>query len=298
MGAFGSTQGFTMGFGEKNQVSSNGEASVARRKRDEPPQTCLPVTIRLIETAISQRVDDGTSAELKLHGAEHGMLILVAVVEAITKKETSMELALNDSTGRIKARFYTHGQQPEEYDGIVPGWYVYLFGNVRTSPMVHFAVIGMRLVSSANEISYHMIESAYAALKLQKDLVQPMTPTKRILHAEKESDTMMATDITPAKVPEPSTMAVATLMPSAWNIQETNAPVTAPKVRLEGTGLRNAILAFIRSEGEGKAEGIALATISVHVDPTPTGEVRNALGQLVAEGEIFTTLDDDHFQIL
>merc|ERR1719336_2266765 len=109
---------------------------------------------------------------------------------------------------------------------------------------------------------------------------------------------MITTDISPVKVPEPSTMAATTLMASAWTIQETTAPVAAPKVRLEGTGLRNAILAFIRSEGEGRAEGIALATISVHVDPTPTSEVRNALEQLVAEGEIFTTLDDDHFQIL
>merc|ERR1712194_505470 len=108
----------------------------------------------------------------------------------------------------------------------------------------------MRLVSSANEISYHMIESAYATLKLQKGLVQPTTPVpKRNLQ---ENDTMMATDITPVKVAEPSTMA-ATITPSAWSIQETAAPVAASKVRLEGAGLRNAVLAFIRSEAEGKA---------------------------------------------
>merc|ERR1712176_1196003 len=109
----------------------------------------------------------------------------------------------------------------------------------------------MRLVSSANEISYHMIECAYAALKLQKHLIEPTTPMpKQILHNEKDSDTMMATDFSPKKIQEPSSMTAATSTPGAWTIQETVAPVIRPKVPLECAGLRNAILAFIRTEGE------------------------------------------------
>merc|ERR1712187_425066 len=144
-----------------------------------------------------------------------------------------------------------------------------------------------------------MIESAYAALKLQKDLAQQMTPMpKGIVRTDKESDIMMTKDLSPVKIPEPPTTAAATLMPGTWTVQETSAPVMAPKAQLEGAGLRNAILAFIRNEGEGKAEGIALAMISAHVEPAPISKVRNALEQLVNDGEIFTTLDDDHFQLL
>jgi len=284
----GSTQGLTMGFGERSHVGSNGEAPMAKRKKDEPPQTCLPVTIHAIETAISQNIDEGKNAELKFYGVEHGMLILVAVVEELVRKETSLEFTLNDSTGRIKAKFYTHGQQPQEYDGIVPGRYVYLFGNVRTSPNVHFAITGLRLVTSANEISYHMIESAYAALKLRRDVPHPATPMlKQASDAAKEHPTgMNAMDLSPSN--ELSTMAAL----------ETSAEVVTPRIQLEGLELNNAILAFIRKEGDGKPEGVALANIRDHCAQTHLDAVRGALQQLVVDAEIFTTLDDDHFQSL
>merc|ERR1719195_179825 len=126
-----------------------------------------------------------------------------------------------------------------------------------------------------------MIECAYAALKLQKGAAEPMTPMlKRAPNAEREEIGEASTmDLSPPKVMQPSTMAGAVVPPPA--------PAAAPKVRLEGARLREAILAFIRHEGEGRAEGVSFAAVCSHTNPAPTGEAREALEQLVASGDIF-----------
>merc|ERR1711956_73606 len=52
-------------------------------------------------------------------------------------------------------------------EGLAAGQYVSLFGNVRTAPEFHFAVAGIRPVRTADEVSYHMIEVAHTAMRLQ-----------------------------------------------------------------------------------------------------------------------------------
>merc|ERR1711870_204219 len=111
-------------------------------------------------------------------------------------------------------------KQPKELVELTSGQYVSMFGNVRTAPTVHFVATGMRIVTCADEICYHMIESAHAALKLQNG----MTST---------------TAVSPKKQ-----------MPMAANADAPRAPpqeivVTTPNktAALEGPALRNFILA-------------------------------------------------------
>merc|ERR1719382_1368332 len=110
---------------------------------------------------------------------EHGMLVLVGAVEAVVKQSASFEFSLNDATGRIKARHFLTDLPTKEIGKIEPGQYISIYGNVRTAPVVHFAAMGVRLVRSADEVSYHMIESAHAALKLQKGRPEPFTPSPK-----------------------------------------------------------------------------------------------------------------------
>merc|ERR1719221_205716 len=95
------------------------------------------------------------------------MLILMGVVENLVRQTMSIEFSLNDATDRIKARFYMSDRQASALEKLGPGCHVCVFGNVRTAPEKHFAVTGMRLVESADEVSFHMIEAALAAVKLQ-----------------------------------------------------------------------------------------------------------------------------------
>merc|ERR1719336_3828 len=109
------------------------------------------------------------------------MLILIGVVESLLRQGSSLEFTVNDATGRMKARHFVTEPALKGFDDIVPGRYVSMYGNVRTAPIVHFAVAGLRVVRSADEISYHMIECAHAATKLRKSgpASEPSTPSQK-----------------------------------------------------------------------------------------------------------------------
>ena len=59
--------------------------------------------------------------------------------------------------------------------------------------------------------------------------------------------------------------------------------------------LKEAILAFLQDAGNDHVKGVAFATICSHVQPTSTDWARHALGELVAAGDVFTTIDEEHF---
>merc|ERR1719436_1034286 len=60
---------------------------------------------------------------------------------------------------------------------IVEGRYAHVAGNVRTSPETHVTAITLRAVTSADEVSYHMIEVCHHALSVKKGTAgAPATP--------------------------------------------------------------------------------------------------------------------------
>nr|QDO16212.1 replication protein A 32 kDa subunit [Lingulodinium polyedra] len=280
------SQTLAMGFAPSTQVGAGPEA--AKRPRQEDKQTCLPVTVRMVEQALEQRADSGSEA-LRFHDTEPGMLIFVGMVEAMTRQPASIEFSLNDATGRIKARYYVSDRQPKDLDELAPGRHVSVFGGIRTAPEVHLAVTGMRLVQSADEVSFHLIEAAHAALRLRRGHLEPETPSKQPATA-RTAATMAGSapmDLSPQKSERPQELAAPV------------APATEPakpRAALSGEGLRKAVFAFLQREGDGRPEGVSLAAICNHADPAPADEVSAALELLVNDGEVYTTIDDGHFQ--
>lgn len=263
-----------MGFGASQAQSPGQEA----KKRPDEKQLCLPVTIRAIELAIAENSDKG--GELKFYGEEPSMLVLVAAVEVASKQEHSIELTLNDGSGRLKARYFiTDAGDRTFLDGIVAGSYVNLYGNVRTAPMTHFAVTGMRPVQSADEVSYHTIEVAHTFLKMQKGRLEPVIPSPK----KSAAVTSVAEQISPAKAFEAATPAPA--------------PVT--KTVLQGDQLKAAIMALFQKECESRGEqGFGIDELAKHFAPATVDQVKGALAQLVEEGEAFTTIDEEHYGCL
>lgn len=272
--AFGaSSQAFGSSVGIPSTAAATQEAG-ARKPRQEEKQTCLPVTVRMVEAAVGNRDESGEEG-LRFHGTEHGVLILVGLVEGWVRQSASAEFTVNDGTGRLKARYYSSG----DLQDVGPGRYVSMFGQVRTAPVVHFAVAGMAAVESADEVSFHMIEVAHAALKLGTSIADFTTPPpkKPVLRS--------------AALAEPATPNLE--IPSAAATLETSPPKT---LSLSGKPLRAAILGFLQAEGESRPEGVDLAAVCAHVGGTPASEVTAILEGLVGEGDVFTTIDDEHFQ--
>mmetsp|Transcript_39922 Transcript_39922/g.115034 ORF Transcript_39922/g.115034 Transcript_39922/m.115034 type:complete len:232 (+) Transcript_39922:109-804(+) len=227
--------------------------------RQEEKHTSLAVTVRAIQIAVGERADKA-SDNIRFYGTEQGMLILVGAVETWAKGAASVEFSLNDGTGRIKARYYGSG---DHLDGIAPGAYVQAFGHPRVAPELHLAVTGLRAVASGDEVSYHFIETAHSALTLQRAARgDPTTPSPK-----KPAD--------------------------AGGQLELSAPKTAPLV---GQTLKDALVTFLQKEGPSRPEGVSLELLCQRAQPTPAKEVSAALQLLLEDGEVFTTIDDQHFQ--
>merc|ERR1719221_2319335 len=189
------------------------------------------------------------------------MLILMGVVENLVRQTMSIEFSLNDATDRIKARFYMSDRQASALEKLGPGCHVCVFGNVRTAPEKHFAVTGMRLVESADEVSFHMIEAALAAVKLQSanGIQKPVLADEALAAPPMRS----GVELTPQK----QAPARVERVPQLKAVAEAK-PAPAP-ARLEGRALRNAVKAFLQREGESKPEGTALSDLCEHFRPTP-----------------------------
>ena len=102
-----------------------------------------------------------------MHGAELCNFVLVGVEEGLVQLYPGLEFVVNDASGRIKVRHYGNGDADASIKGLVTGRYASIVGSLRMSPMLHVSALSLRLVTSADEVSYHMIEVANAALKLQ-----------------------------------------------------------------------------------------------------------------------------------
>jgi len=287
---FGS-QTFTMGFGS-TQTSSPERP----KARTEEKMLCLPVTVRLLE--LTHEAAKSTGGELRFHGSdtEPNMMLLVAAVEAVQgRSDTMLEFTVNDATGRLKARhFLSDPAQAEMLSKIVEGTYVSLYGNFRTAPMPHFVALGVRPVRSADEVSYHMIEVAHAALKSQcRDgttisttiPTEPATPAPRV---QRQSEEVTAKElVTPPK------------MQALNEAPMPKLPEPEPQPALEGAMLRDAVLKVVQKEGgdTGFTAAKALEQLRTNGMEVKGAEsaVLVALQALVDDGDVFNTIDDDHF---
>merc|ERR1712194_530260 len=85
------------------------------------------------------------------------------------------------------------------------------------------------------------------------------------------------------------------VMPQANAPVSQPVPVPAAQAALAGPALRTAIADFLRAGSESHPEGLALDAVFAHAKATPAADVRKALEGLVDDGEVFTTIDDEHF---
>merc|ERR1719359_943581 len=91
----------------------------------------------------------------------------------------------------MKVRYYGSGSSSTEgLPVLANGRYVSIVGNLRTSPAAHVSAMSLQTVVTADEVSYHTIEVAHAALRLRNPskaaglglgfaVTDPITPAKQ-----------------------------------------------------------------------------------------------------------------------
>lgn len=279
---FGSSQAFGSGVD-----ATMGAAPVAKKVEDKT--TCIPVTVRMLNDAVASRADE--SSDVLIHGSEAGVIVLVGVVEALVQQTAMLEFQLNDASGRIKVRHYGSGLT----DSLTPGRYVAVVGNLRTSPAVHLSAMSLRTVSQADEVSYHMIDVAHTALRLQNPTLSIGSPAAKAGLSLAGSTT--ATDpSTPAKLSKVADN--ISPVKAEPQVSAHIAPMMAMQTPPPKMDLRSSVLKVLRQEQEKVGdEGLALSALVSQVE-APADKIKAMMDELVEEGDVFTTIDDDHFQIV
>jgi len=260
---------------------AGGSPTKPAAQRPDDKQTCVPVTVRLLEGALESRTGD---SELRVHGQEASQFLLVGLVEDLVKTPNSFEFTLNDASGRLKVRHYFTAA-PDVLNDVQACRYAGIVGSLRTSPVVHFGASWLWPVTSADEVSYHAIEVAHAALKLRqgerREAMMQTPEPKRVVTGE----------LSPPKVDQLTGM-------GTMQVEQPAETSSDKPIILDGEALKSAVRELVRRSGEGKEEGVSIIEIFGVFPAVPTERVREAAAALVDDGEIYNTTDDDHFQVL
>mmetsp|Transcript_75495 Transcript_75495/g.196831 ORF Transcript_75495/g.196831 Transcript_75495/m.196831 type:complete len:287 (+) Transcript_75495:104-964(+) len=274
---------------QNGSITAPGPGGDRTRPRGEEKQTSLPVTIRSIENALQAEGE-----EVSFFGSQPELLILVAAIESVQKHPNNLDLVVSDATGRLRVRQFLSGDADDaQHEGVQAGRYVHMFGQVRAKPEPHFVAQGIRPVKTADEVSYHTIEAAHAALKLQRGPAAAAAPAQATpVKAQAPPGTeLQAPALTPPKEPVAAGVPAAGLLSAA----AASPPATVAHV-LSGASLRAAMMEFLTKTAESNGDvGCSRSDVCVHFKTSSEVEVNGLLAEMVADGDAFTTIDDNHF---
>jgi len=233
----------------------------------------IPVTIHMMENAVV------SGAEAKVDGRVAHLMIMVGAVEDVNRQQGHMEFALNDSTGKMKARFFFPSTSDlKMWDFVQNGVYVTAVGGLKDKPTLHFSVVALHPVKSPDEISHHIIEVAHSSLRSRGKLLG------------KQSASTKAAEFSSA--PPPAVAAIPRPMVPTSN-PVVPAPATSKSEAAESGPLRDRIAAFLSSQQA--PEGVAFTQLTTHFNTVGSEVVRAAINELMDDGTLYTTIDDDHF---
>jgi hypothetical protein len=239
----------------------------------------VPVTIHMLEKAAAAQAPGG---DLRIDGRLANMVVVVGAVEELNKQQASMEFTLDDSTGRMRTRFFFPSDL--KLDSVQNGTYVSAVGQLKTQPTVHFSLVGLHSVQSPDQISYHMIEVAHDSLRNKGKVGS--TNKAEFFSPQKDA---------PATVPRPL---VSTTGPSPQPM-ETAAPKPSPvpmAAAADNGPLQEQIANFLRTQNN--PEGVAIADLNNRFSAAGSEAVKKALDELLDDGSAYTTIDEEHFAVV
>mmetsp|Transcript_26168 Transcript_26168/g.47801 ORF Transcript_26168/g.47801 Transcript_26168/m.47801 type:complete len:320 (-) Transcript_26168:88-1047(-) len=213
-------------FGLTNSLPATQAA--AKPARQEEVETCMPATVRMAQEAAMGPVSEAKN--VFVHGKEVGVMLLVGMVEEIAKQGSSMEFSINDGSGRMKVKYYVTTELPADLASLQVGDYIKAVGSVRAAPSPHLSAVVLKKVASYDEVSYHLIEVAYAALKMQRSgqfKVPTPTPFKLVLDPQ---------------TPAPKKSTAVPVAPKNDKVESPEKPLMAasePPSQMEGVALFN-----------------------------------------------------------
>jgi len=244
---------------------------VAGQKRNE---TLTPLTVRQLHTAIEQ----GSESGYLVDGEELHQLTILGKVTGVQPTSTMTIYKLDDGTGVVEVRLWNDSDDNTEEASAAPvaeGTYVRVFGNLRVfqgkTNVVAFAV---RPVTDFNEVTYHSLEAIFVHLGRVKAMGAPPPAT-------------------PMMGVAPGSYATPTANMGAYT---GGAP--AANTAAGGESLQSKLIALFESP-QATSSDAGMSTDEVYAafqSNYPAATIRQSIDNLVSEGHLYSTIDDNHFK--
>ncbi|KAF4391167.1 hypothetical protein G4B88_016477 [Cannabis sativa] len=245
------------GFMPSQSVQNPDSSFSPAKNRD--VQALLPVTVKQISTAF---VPGSEKSEFVIDGVDVNNVKLVGIVSSKVGRITDVTFVLDDGTGRIDCNKWFHeAVDTSEMEGISDGMYVCVHGRLKSFQGKRtLNVFSIRPIEDYDEVAYHFIECIYVHFYNKKKVqAQGSAPTQ----------------------------------PQAANsMHQSFAPYNADGSKSTEEMVLDILhhpSCLAREEGASVKQMLQQLKI-------PEIKLKLAIENLVREGNIYSTVDDDHFK--
>lgn len=260
-GGGGGGGGFNVGGSQ--QAGSQGGGGGSKYSDD----TLRPVTIKQLLDC----KEPYPGAELTLDGQSITQITLVGQVRSVQPQTTNITYRIDDGTGLTDVKKWVDAEKAdtEGANTFAPDTYVRVFGRLTSfNGKRHVGAHFIRAVEDFNEVNYHLLEATYVHLYLTKG---PPTGDGAAAGGGGAGDSMFVDNGAGAANGVPA------------------------RVLGCSKGAQN-MFSFLYNS-PGGSEGLSLAQISNGTGMT-TREIINASDELLGQGAIYTTIDDETWAVL
>ncbi|KHN31839.1 Replication factor A protein 2 [Glycine soja] len=277
---FDATTAFSGGGFTSSQPSTLNDSSPAPSNSRETPGL-VPVTVKQISEA-SQSGDE--KSNFVINGVDLNNVTLVGMMFEKVERNTDVSFVLDDGTGRIKCRrWINEAFDTKEMEAVMNDMYVRVYGHLKSfqgvKQLVAFSV--RQPVTNFDEIPFHFIDCIHNHLR-SKIKVEGITSANPSSGSSLETPVKSAPNRSQASNPVCAQHSVDGLkgidkLVMDYLEQHSDRRVTHPT--------------FYLSDGRG-----------IHVDELsrelklPIEKIKLSLKTLADDGEIYSTIDDDHYK--
>jgi len=259
------------GFGGASQPSPG------RQRRDYGEQTLVPVTIRMIQSAAKNAEDNMALQD----GRELHQVKIIGAVRSSEDSSTRVQYMVEDGTGLIEVQKWVDDNESPataefRQQSMQDHVYVRVIGQVKEyDNQKSIVAYSIRPVSTGNELTYHMLEVVHSAEKYKKGQSIVSTGASYMSH---------------------------TTSGVGFNSGPTTKPMSGAMTPAVGGGggnmgsVQNLVLDYIRNNGDQSEEGCSIHQCISSITQFNEQEIRKAVGVLAAEGEIYSTINEDTYK--
>lgn len=216
-----------------------------------------------------------SGGDFKIDGAPVPQVTFVGQIRSVNAQATNITLKIDDGTGQVEVKKWIDGDKPEDADAYELDSHVRVWGRLKSfSNKRHVGAHVIRPVADFNEVNYHMLEAAYVHLYFTRGPLGGAGGQQNANGAGANGDSMFV---------------------DGGAGYDGGASQNASKLTRCSAGAKKMFNFLSSAPGGNEGVDINIVTSSTSMS---TRDVLTAADELLGQGLIYTTLNDETWAIL